>query len=135
MSPKSGKAGTAVSPVVPDAAEEAVKGTRGEEVTVQAQPAEKKAHKPLTTPAGGAASGQDGAEQTQEELTWIEIEMVDESDAPVPGVAYSIELPDGSVAEGTLDDKGQARVEQFIKGSGQCKVTFPDLDKEAWEKI
>ena len=66
--------------------------------------------------------------------TWIEIELVDEADAPVPGMAYRVELPDGSVSEGVLDDKGLARIEGFVKGSGQCKVTFPSLDKEAWDK-
>ena len=33
--------------------------------------------------------------------------------------------------EGTLDEKGLARVEGIPEGS--CKVTFPDLDKDAWE--
>ena len=32
----------------------------------------------------------------------------------------------------TLDEKGLARVEGIDKG--MCKVSFPDLDKEAWEE-
>ena len=39
----------------------------------------------------------------------------------------------GKVAEGTLEEKGIARIEGFEKGT--CKVSFPELDKEAWEKI
>jgi hypothetical protein len=40
-------------------------------------------------------------------------------------------LPDGqTLAEGTLDEKGFARVEGVDPGS--CKVTFPNLDKSAW---
>jgi hypothetical protein len=31
---------------------------------------------------------------------------------------------------GTLDENGFARVEGI--DPGQCKVTFPDLDKDAW---
>ena len=56
-----------------------------------------------------------------------------EDDEGIPGEKYKITLPDDSVAEGTLDEKGCARVEGFEKGT--CKVCFPDLDKEAWEKI
>jgi type VI secretion system secreted protein VgrG len=65
---------------------------------------------------------------------WIEIEMVDEDDNPVSGVLYRIKLPDGSVSEGTLDEKGRARVEGFEPG-GNCEICFPELDGEAWEKI
>jgi type VI secretion system secreted protein VgrG len=62
---------------------------------------------------------------------WIEIELVDEAGQPVPGEAYAIYLPDGTtVAEGTLDDKGRARVENIDPGT--CRVTFPNLDSEAW---
>ena len=50
----------------------------------------------------------------------------------MPGERYRIELPDGSTAEGTLDEKGQARVEGIEPGN--CKITFPDLDQDAWEK-
>ncbi len=136
MSPKSGKAGSAVAPVAPDAVKEAISADPGQMTKVAAAEQQKKAHKPLAQPAGGAAQGGGGDEATEEEkLTWIEIEMVDEADAPVAGMPYKIELPDGSIAEGVLDDKGLARVESFVKGSGQCKVTFPTLDQDAWEKI
>ncbi len=43
-----------------------------------------------------------------------------------------ITLPDGStVATGTTDEKGRARVEGIDPGT--CKVTFPELDKDAWK--
>ena len=35
-------------------------------------------------------------------------------------------------AEGTLDDKGLGCVDGIEPGT--CKITFPDLDQEAWEK-
>ena len=62
---------------------------------------------------------------------WIEIELLDEEGNPVPGEPYRITLPDGTtVASGTLDDKGWARVDHIDPGT--CQVTFPNLDKDVW---
>jgi type VI secretion system secreted protein VgrG len=62
---------------------------------------------------------------------WIEIELVDEDGNPVPGEPYRITLPDGTtVADGTLNEKGWARVDHIDPGT--CQVTFPNLDKDAW---
>lgn len=72
------------------------------------------------------------SEEAKQKKSWIEIELVDEDKKPVPGERYRITLPDGTtLAEGTLDEKGRARVEGIDPGT--CKVTFPDLDKDAWE--
>ena len=38
-----------------------------------------------------------------------------------------------SVAEGTLDDKGFARVDGIDPGN--CQITFPNLDQDTWQKI
>ena len=65
-------------------------------------------------------------------LVWIEIELVDEENQPVPGETYRIELPDGPVVEGNLDSRGRARHEGIVRGS--CQITFPNLDKDAWKK-
>jgi hypothetical protein len=65
---------------------------------------------------------------------WIEIRLVGEDDSPVPNEAYRIELPDGSVATGYLDENGLARVEN-IEAPGNCKITFPELDRDAWEPL
>jgi hypothetical protein len=63
---------------------------------------------------------------------WIEIKLVDTEGNPVPGEKYKITLPDGStVAEGTLDGKGFARVDGIDPGT--CKVTFPNLDESVWK--
>lgn len=132
MNPKSGKAGSIVEPAEPNAAEEADKADPGEVEKVKAEQrqtqsgkygSEKlKPYKPPQT-----------KEEKEQKKSWIEIEMVDEEDQPVPGLAYRITLPDGeTVAEGTLDPKGFARVEGIEPGT--CKITFPDLDQEAWEK-
>jgi type VI secretion system secreted protein VgrG len=126
MGKKSGNAGSPVSPAAPDAAEDADIADPGKVAEIKAEQLEKK-------------EGKYGSEQVkphkpdEEKTSWIEIEMVDEEDEPVTGEKYKITLPDDSVAEGALDNKGFARVEGFEKGT--CKVCFPDLDKEAWEKI
>jgi type VI secretion system secreted protein VgrG len=129
-SPKSGTAGTAVTPADPDKAVEADNADPGAVDQTQASPIQKKAGKygsvkvkPFKPPKTKA--------DNKKKPSWIEIEMVDEKKQPVAGMAYRITLPDETVAEGTLDDKGFARVEGFE--SGACKVSFPDLDQDAWE--
>jgi hypothetical protein len=62
--------------------------------------------------------------------TWIEIYLIGEDGGPIPGEAYRIELPDGSVREGRLDADGLSRVDDVDPGI--CLVTFPNLDREAW---
>ena len=65
--------------------------------------------------------------------TWITIELIGEDDQPISGERYRVELPDGSVREGSLDQHGLARFFEIEPGS--CVVTFPDLDQEAWESL
>jgi hypothetical protein len=130
MSKKSGSAGSPVSPAAPDAAEDADIADPGKMAEIKAEQLEKKEgkygseqvkpHKP------------DEEEDDQEEKSWIEIELVDQEGEPVPGEKYKITLPDGSVAEGTLDGNGFAHIDGIKQGT--CKITFPELDKEAWEE-
>ena len=132
MGKKSGNAGSPVSPAAPDAAEDADIADPGKMAEIKAEQIEKKEgkygseqvkpHKPPET-----------EEEAEEKKSWIEIEMVDEEDEPVTSEKYKITLPDDSVAQGTLDGKGFARVEGIDPGT--CKITFPELDKDAWEKI
>lgn len=128
MKPRSGKAGKPVDPAAPAPSEEAASSSQRESQDGEAGGAGGAAsrnaepHKPPTT-----------EEEEQEKSAWIEIEMVDEADEPVPGVVYRITLPDGTVADGTLDENGSAKVEGIVPGT--CQVSFPDLDQEAWEKI
>ncbi len=128
MGKKSGKAGSPVSPAAPDAAEDADIADPGKMAEIKAEQLKKK-------------EGKYGSEQVKphnpteeeiEEQSWIVIEMVDEEDDPVPGERYKITLPDDTVAEGALDEKGFARVDGIDPGT--CKITFPDLDKDAWER-
>jgi hypothetical protein len=69
---------------------------------------------------------------SHDKKSWIAIELVDEDGKPVPGEDYKITLPDGTAIEGTLDAKGRDR----IKGidPGKCKITFPNRDKDTWDR-
>ena len=70
--------------------------------------------------------------ENQTKKNWIAIRLRDERGDPVPGEFYRITLPDGStLCEGTLDEKGFARVEGIDPGT--CKVSFPRLDRDAWK--
>jgi len=62
---------------------------------------------------------------------WIEILLVDMEGKPVPNERYRITPPGGEPVEGRLNEHGQAGLYQI--DSGNCKITFPDLDKEAWD--
>lgn len=130
-SPKSGSAGSAVAPTAPAAAVEAIDDATGamteaakdalQRAQAQYQKVKAKPYKPPETP-----------EEKAVQTSWIAIKLIDMDDKPVPGEQYELELPDGSVASGTLDDKGFARVDGIEPGT--CKVRFPRLDRRAWEK-
>jgi type VI secretion system secreted protein VgrG len=130
-SPKSGTAGNAVSPAAPTAPQPADDANPGQVDQVKAQQIQTQTGKYGSTPTTPYKPPQTD-EEKQNKTSWIEIVLVDQDDNPVPGEHYQITLPDNSVADGTLDDKGFARVEGI--DSGTCQITFPDLDKDAWDK-
>ncbi len=73
------------------------------------------------------------APKNEKKTSWIEIKLVDENNKPVPGKRYRVTLADGkTLAEGTTDEKGFARVSNIDPGT--CKVTFPEIDKSGWKK-
>ncbi len=85
-------------------------------------------------PAPAAAARAEAAgESPPPPLDWIEIRLVGEDDGPVPGERYLVELPDGSRREGTLDAQGAARIEGIPAGT--CRVSFPELDRDAWTPL
>jgi type VI secretion system secreted protein VgrG len=129
MNPKSGKAGSPVEPVAPGVPEEADVGDPGEVAELKAEQIKKKEGKYGAAPV----KAHKPTEADKEDKSWIEIELVDEEKNPVPGEKYKITLPDGKVAQGTLDNEGFARVEGIEPGT--CQIAFPNLDKDAWEKI
>ncbi len=126
-----GQAGSAVAPAAVSLAEDADIADPGKMAKIKAEQQQKKAGKYGSTPV--KPHKPPTTEEEADKKSWIEIELVGEDDEGIPGEKYKITLPDDTVAEGTLDEKGFARVEGVEKGT--CKVCFPDLDKDAWEKI
>ena len=70
-------------------------------------------------------------QQPKEELHWIEIELFDDDDEPVADEPYRLELPDGSIRTGKLDADGRAYVGDIVV-PGQCRISFPEIDKNEW---
>jgi type VI secretion system secreted protein VgrG len=131
-SPKSGTAGTPVTPADPTApfdaddanpgAVEQVKAAQIQTQTGKYGSVQVKPYKPPQTP-----------DEKTTKTSWIEIKLVDEQNNPVPGEPYSVTLPDGeTVAAGTLDEKGFARIDGIEPGT--CQITFPQRDTDAWKK-
>jgi type VI secretion system secreted protein VgrG len=139
MKAKSGSAVTAVEPTDPEKALEADEAEIGKVAEAKAKQLQNKEGKygatkaPAFKPAAPDASNSSDEDKEVEKTSWIEIELLDEEDKPVSGEKYEIELPDGSLTTGTLDKDGYAKVEGFE--AGDCQVSFPKLDKSAWEKV
>jgi hypothetical protein len=132
VNPKSGKAGKIVAPAKPAKAEEADVADPGKVAEAKAQQAQSKTGKYGSQPAKPHKASSENQEAQQQKKSWIEIELVDEAGEPVAGESYEITLPDGKTTKGTLDSKGFARVDGIDPGT--CKVTFPNLDKDAWDR-
>lgn len=139
-SPQNGTAGNLVSPASPREAQEADVADPGEVEETKAQQQQLgtgkygeipvKPFKPCSDD-GDAADGS-GADEPSKPVTWIAIQLKDQAGQPVTGERYRIEMPDGTIAEGTLDEKGAARIDG-ISDPGSCKVSFPALDQDAWD--
>jgi type VI secretion system secreted protein VgrG len=89
---------------------------------------------PVTgNPLLSQAIGNNSQDSPTSKQVWVEIELLDQQNGkPVPNEPYRIELPDGTVSEGSTDDNGLARVDGIDPGN--CKITFPSLDQRSWKK-
>jgi hypothetical protein len=65
---------------------------------------------------------------------WIEIELLDEKDGPIPWQEFRLISGAGETIKGFLDDRGWSRVENLDEG-GDYRIGFPALDKDAWEFV
>ena len=65
--------------------------------------------------------------------TWIEVQLIGEDDKPIPYQNYVVILPGGTTKSGTLDENGSVRIDGIPAGT--CKVSFPDLDQDAWTPV
>lgn len=143
MSPKPGTSVTLVAPPDPIAAVVAASAAAGQIESLSRSAATttsstlSRTTLAAASSAGAAAAGPAAApapahEPDPAKKSWIAIVLKDEEGTPQGGTRYRITLPDGTIAEGTLDAKGEARVEGFDPGN--CKVTFPDLDQKTWKE-
>jgi hypothetical protein len=66
---------------------------------------------------------------------FIEIELVDKKDKPIPNLPFRITDPNGEViSEGKLDENGSTRLEDLPQG--ECDISFPGSDFSAgFEKV
>jgi len=138
----SGSPGSLVSPLSPTDATDAADAQAGQTTSVSGQgstPASMSLDtiSPATPGKKSAASDAPTHDPddpaNKDKKHYIEIKLVDDNGDPVPGEPYKITLPDGTtVADGTLDDKGFARVDNIDPGT--CQVTFPNLDKDSWSE-
>ena len=76
--------------------------------------------------------GSSSATVSPDKKHWVEIVMLDQEGMPVPGQAYEITVPDGTVVQGSTDSKGRGRVDGI--DAGNCKIIFTQLDKDVWKK-
>ena len=115
----SGSAGSLVSPIPPVDPAEADNAVPGTVVQKSA--------------ASDAPTHDPNSPENQTKKHWIEIKLLDEAGEPVPGEPYKITLPDGAtIADGTLDGNGFARVDNIDPGT--CKIVFPRRDKGGIEQ-
>lgn len=64
----------------------------------------------------------------------IAIQLIGEDDEPIAGVRYRLVDPEGRTVEGRTGPDGRAVVWGLAR-AGQCRVTFPDLDRDAWDTV
>jgi hypothetical protein len=118
-----------VTPAAPGEVFDADLADPGEMAKIKAEQIKNKKGKYGSTkvPGGGSSGGDD-----EDDSGWVDIVLLDQHDQPVTGQRYEITLTDGRVVRGTTDSKGGGRAAGFAPGS--CKVAFPDVDKDAWQK-
>jgi type VI secretion system secreted protein Hcp len=62
---------------------------------------------------------------------FVEIELLDEAGAPVPGESFTLVRPDGKTWKTALNSVGRCGLP--IGGHDQCMVTFDNIDPSQWK--
>ncbi len=78
---------------------------------------------------GSGAGPGSGTPAKEPDLTWIEIQIVDEDGQPLLGETYEFRKTDGAVAKGSTSG-AVLRGDQIPPG--KCKLKLPDLHKNGW---
>jgi type VI secretion system secreted protein VgrG len=126
-----GTPGSIVPPEAPDEAEIADNADPGSDAPTYKN--QRRETPPALVPSYTQPSHNPNTPPNKKKKSWIELELLDQDGNPVVGERYRVTLPDGkTLAEGTTNDKGFARVSNIDPGN--CKITFPKLDKSAWKK-
>ncbi len=89
---------------------------------------------PPEAPALPEVPGHDFPEQPPPpaRTSFIDIELLDDLQRPVPGERWEITDPEGRVHRGTTDSQGRAHLGGIV--AGVCQIRFPRLDADAWER-
>jgi type VI secretion system secreted protein VgrG len=124
-----GSSPSLVAPTKPEEAQEADKADPGEKAKSYNQDELKRSQ--LELARLDAPAHKPDSEENKEKTAYIAVKLVDEAGEPVPGELCRITFPDGSYTECALDEKGFLRVDHIDPGT--CKITFPNLDQNAWE--
>ena len=77
-----------------------------------------------------ASPGVQMVQPCEDTNTWVEVRLIDEDDEPVAGAYYKVQLPDGSIMTGNLDEDGKVRFDSIVPGT--CKVSFPEIHAKEW---
>jgi len=129
----SGTAVSELSPTAPKAPAEPLKpGTTALPKVMSAAGRSAAAAAPAAEAVDSAQKHKPESAENKEKKNWVEVHLVDESGANVPNEAVRVTLPDGAIAEGTTNDQGKFRVDGIDPGN--CTVTFPNLDQDAWKE-
>lgn len=57
---------------------------------------------------------------------WVAFRLVDDLGQPAAGEAFRLQLPDGAIVEGVLDEDGAAYIERIPPGG--CRLWLTDID-------
>lgn len=131
MEKKTGTAASLVAPAPPTEPLEADDADPGQVEEAKAAQKESKTGKYGSVPAQPFTPAGPPEQWQGKETTWIGVELVDEQDKPITGELCHITVPDGRVYKGSTDQHGKVRIDGFE--AGDCKITFPRFDREAWE--
>ena len=84
------------------------------------------------SPAAARVAGPPVVIVDREKPSWLAFDLADEDGAPMRGEPFTVTLPNGHEVHGALDANGAVRIEGIDPGT--CKVSFPERDKDGWER-
>lgn len=131
MQAKSGKAGKPITPLGPEAAEEAADDVAGSLAEYVASVFESSPTELGTSQVALREASEAKEEQEKEELHWVGLKLEDANGEPVADEEYRVKLPDGTVVQGRLDKDGKARIEDVP--AGKCEINFPRIHGDEWQ--